>query len=1206
MLRQSSVQICSIDTVADWSYGANPLPSRCMGSSGLETRQVSQGECPHKALRLTTVEASAPRHGAPCNLATGLMTWSRQKSEHCPVTPVAAHLSSIHNSLCQRAASSSGPAGVGLRRTLSAMAGYSSSGPTWTNETSDSPSVPPSPNSMTKQQETHYVDTVYPRNSTSPGTFSMYAKGSNPNLASSNDDACYSLQRHTLSFSIRNPLSAAAAAATFTMQSGANFTPSKLMPPSARLHTSTPQSQYGGGTPLSVGAEQQHCGWQSGLTEGPDGASDGGLQPAASGASGWHPMEYETAACSCSGEGYNQDSQPPPHQLQQNQFPGHQSQSSQPPPLPLPTHVLPAIRTTSLDSGSTSFGDACSSPFKRVTLASEGTRSGSPAARSPMGVQRILTKHTLASGVTPLSTLVSPAVSAGSCSLTGGATCSARLHPAVAAAAAAARQRARSGGGSAAAGSGGDGSGHSLPSLERQRLMLSSVSNLVQLRDTVAGDGNLTPRNKQALLNMIEDALAEQRQQQQQPPQPQQPAACHAPLPAFCQHDREQQQQCHMHHQVQEQQHQHQHQHQLQPSVMTPPQLPMPHPRAPTFRPPKELQQPTPQGSGLLSSSSSSGPVQNSAATCTQHNQSAAWGRSPSWSAPSQATHGSMKRPLPATALDAQPNHMQTTTSMPTAADGAYGCGAFVPAFRTAPLERTTEWMTSAGITGSEAAATSETRTSHLMSLGTRGSDVFPLPSSNDNANAYTKNGNVAMEDCKCGDGNGSAAVAAVSSATATFPAAAAATGCRATASDGSSNRSSNTGMWGGSPAAPSPFGPSSERPPASRLGMGALMGTPNGSLTERPRPGSVNNGGTAAQLTLRNPTQVLNGGALVYDAPPEYTYGMPIAPYVVPQVCRSSSVRCQGRGSSGGGGGSIVAATATTTAATTMTATATATAAPPQTGYRGVEQAPFQSPQPVGSVVPPLQPLESMPPPPPPPQQAQQQAMLFSSSTLLPNQGSQWAPPSPSSSLSHNPTAACTASTPSPAGPAPSPAPYPGQTWTAPQTSFMPMGENPSVSAPQTSEYMPVESALQLPLDMSDNCQKPPPQTPMHQQQQPQHCYPYYSQQPCPPVDHQPQQQPLLHFAPQPQPPQNEQQPAVASMFQSWLADPETHDPNTSVLCAEAGEKDGILLTSDLLEGAADEDALSEVLKILLQEKEGTVGGPGAEFELICEEGMS
>ncbi|GIL67373.1 hypothetical protein Vafri_20771, partial [Volvox africanus] len=277
----------------------------------------------------------------------------------------------------------------------------------------------------------------------------------------------------------------------------------------------------------------------------------------------------------------------------------------------------------------------------------------------------------------------------------------------------------------AAAGSGGDGSGsgHSLSSLERRRLMLSSVSNLVQLRDTVAEDGNLTPRNKQALLNMIEDALEEQRQQQ--PPQPQQPAPCsHAAAspPAFCQHGREQpQQQYHIHQQIRQQQPQ-----RPQQPLMTTPQQPLLHPRDPTSRPQMQSQQPTPPGSELLSCGGSSGPVQCSTASCSQPNQSSAWGRSPSWSSPSQTTHGSMKRPMPATALDMHSSHTQPiSVQQPTAADGAYGCGAFAPAVRTGSLplplpvtvtgERTMEWMTSAGIGGStSAAATYENRTASI------------------------------------------------------------------------------------------------------------------------------------------------------------------------------------------------------------------------------------------------------------------------------------------------------------------------------------------------------------------------------------------------------------------------------------------------------------------------------------------------------------
>ncbi|GIL67374.1 hypothetical protein Vafri_20775, partial [Volvox africanus] len=422
MFKQSGVQVNNLHKLTDWSFGASELPSRWANTSGIESHRASQGECYHNVPQLIAFKASAPRHGAPCSLATGLMATSRQKSAQWPVTPEATQFSSMHNSRLQSMVPSSGPAGVVLRRTLSAVAGYSASAPTWTNEASDSPSVPPSPNPMATQQETHCLDAAYPRHSTSPGTLSMY-KGSNPNLLAY-DQACSSPQRHILSLPIRSPTPGVTGATISATQPGASFTPSKLMPRSARLYTPAPQNQYGNGTLPPSGAIRQYDGWQSRPTEGTDGASDGGLQPTGAGATNWHPMEFETAACSCSGEVYNQDSQPPqpPRHFQHNQCSSHQSQPFQPAPLPLPAHVLPVIRTTSLDSGSTSFGDVCSSPLKRVTLASEGTRSGSPAARSPMSVQRVLTKHTTASGMIPLSTLAFPAASSASCSLSGGAT----------------------------------------------------------------------------------------------------------------------------------------------------------------------------------------------------------------------------------------------------------------------------------------------------------------------------------------------------------------------------------------------------------------------------------------------------------------------------------------------------------------------------------------------------------------------------------------------------------------------------------------------------------------------------------------------------------------------------------------------------------------------------------------------------------------
>ncbi|KAG2423033.1 hypothetical protein HXX76_015549 [Chlamydomonas incerta] len=62
----------------------------------------------------------------------------------------------------------------------------------------------------------------------------------------------------------------------------------------------------------------------------------------------------------------------------------------------------------------------------------------------------------------------------------------------------------------------GGGSASSAAASEQRRMALSSVSNLAQLRETVAADGALPPREKQNLLQLIEGAMAEQQQSQQQ------------------------------------------------------------------------------------------------------------------------------------------------------------------------------------------------------------------------------------------------------------------------------------------------------------------------------------------------------------------------------------------------------------------------------------------------------------------------------------------------------------------------------------------------------------------------------------------------------------------------------------------------------------------------------------------------------------------
>ncbi|GLC64174.1 hypothetical protein PLESTF_000132600 [Pleodorina starrii] len=537
---------------------------------------------------------------------------------------------------------------------------------------------------------------------------------------------------------------------------------------------------------------------------------------------------------------------------------------------------------------------------------------------SPMGVQRTPTKHTAAGGPGAALAPLSPFASA--CSYAGGrAPAPAATEPKV-------HSRARSAGvegegpGTARLGGAGSSGTTSVSSMSYRRLVMSSISNLAQLRDTVAEDAGLSPRDKQNLLKMIEGALEQQQQRHTDQPQQQQR-----------QHEGQQQQQ---------QQHQHQQQHEgpslcSSSSVPQPQYYPLTHPQPQQQQQRQRQPQQQPQASASPQLHSQhpqpqlQPPQQQLAAPPPppppppppQPLHSPSYTRPPHTLAPngSVAFSGtwaqSSPMPTPWTSASATASAASSATTRGSVWAPTGPCGASHQQSRTthvpAEAPAVAQTMGGAPTFGVVAAPEAAPLVQVLSTTSTaRGGTQI----------GHDSGGNPAFIQRSRGSGSGDPAAVTVAMArgpAATYGTHGAAAGekySHATASDGSSHRSGNNAgnMWGSSPFAATSMASQQKHmsaqwmcaPPMAAAGAASGGGGP----CIDPCPGGLHGPATTAAAAPapspppRNPRQVLDGGALVYDSPPECVHGMPAAPYVVPNVTPDGIARLRGRGSSAGG----------------------------------------------------------------------------------------------------------------------------------------------------------------------------------------------------------------------------------------------------------------------------------------------------------------